>query len=344
MSILDLARSELRKRVAYSTASGERDFIRLHANESPWSTGDGFNRYPPARPLTLAQALAKAYSVKPEQVLPTRGSDDGIDLLTRAFCHAGTDVITINTPTFGMYASFAEIQGAKIIATPLLGDDFQLDVTGLVNQTPRSKLVFICTPNNPTGNSIPLERIQVLCKELKNNSVVVVDEAYLEFSGQPSASSVLADHENLVILRTLSKAYGLAGLRCGAVVASPTIIELLASIAAPYALPSPSVELALEKLSPSNLKTVRHQINVITSEKAKLTNKLNDHPEVLRIWPSETNFLLVRFKNASAIRTKLIESGILVRDFSNTLGLENCLRVTVGNPDENNRLTEALGT
>ena len=343
MTVLDLARNELRKRTAYSTASGQRDFIRLHANESPWSGGDGLNRYPPARSLSLARALAATYSVATENVLPTRGSDDGIDLLIRAFCRAGKDSITINTPTFGMYASFAEIQGASIVTTPLVGDDFQIDVSKLTKQQPRSKLVFVCTPNNPTGNSTPLSEIEGLCSKLDGSSIVVVDEAYLEFCDGPSASILLDKHENLVVLRTLSKAYGMAGLRCGAVLATPTIIELLASISAPYALPSPCLELALEKLAPDGLQTMAERVQVIRQERQALAEKLIQHSDVVQIWPSETNFLLIRFKNASTVRDLLSANNILVRDFSRLPGLDNCLRITVGSPEENISVTKALG-
>ncbi|MEM7281527.1 MAG: histidinol-phosphate transaminase, partial [Pseudomonadota bacterium] len=341
--VLDLARSELLGRKPYQTADSSRDYVRLHANESPWSRDEHkLNRYPSPQPRELSERLAEIHKVDPTWLMATRGSDDGIDLLIRAFCRAGADRITICPPTFGMYSSFAQIQDASIVTIPLLGDSFELDLEGLCNPEANSKLVFVCRPNNPTGSVAGLDDIETLARRLKGRSLVVVDEAYIEFSDQPSAIGLVSAHENIVILRTLSKAYGMAGLRCGAVVAHPEVIRLLSSISAPYAMPSPCVKLALASLTPERLQDTQAQIRTIKSQKIMLTESLGQLRCVSRIWPSEANFLLIRFQDAQLALRILQEQGILVRDFSQTLKLENCLRVTLGTQAENKQVISLL--
>jgi len=275
-SVLALIRPELLQRSPYVAAVPDRDAIRLHANENPWSIVDSddsgssevesgsdilkalgsvasnsdsfhaasndleLNRYPQQRPFELVTRMADYYRVEPQCVLPVRGGDDGIDLLIRAFCRAGKDSIQISSPTFGMYASYAQIQDAGVVDVPLIDSDsgFVLDSDTVIEKGRNSKLVFLCSPNNPTGHSLSLEQISRVCSELSGLSVVVLDEAYIEFSHRQSAVSLLEQYANLIIVRTLSKALGAAGLRCGALLAHPDIINVLQGISTPYALPT----------------------------------------------------------------------------------------------------------
>ena len=255
MSVLDLARPEIRAMQPYSSArmeaSGGR--VLLNANESAWAPpgdhGLHCNRYPDPQPRELVDALAALYGVRPGQVLVGRGSDEAIDLLVRAFCRAGEDAIAIQPPTFGMYAVCAHVQGAQVLETPL-ADDFTLDVDALLAAlTPAVKLVFVCTPNNPTGQLIAPAQLEQLAQALAGRALLVVDEAYLEFADAASAATLLDRHEHLAVLRTLSKAWALAGARIGTLLANEAVIGLLRRIMAPYPLPRPCIALAMEALA-----------------------------------------------------------------------------------------------
>lgn len=355
-AVLSLARPDIVKRSAYNAASPERDLIRLHANESPWSlenksaidkppTDDlrELNRYPDPKPMELVTRMSNYYGVSNEQVLPVRGSDDGIDLLIRTFCEAGKDTISISSPAFSMYGSFAGIQGAGVVDIPLREDDyFSLDIDALCSVAPESKLVFVCTPNNPTGHSVSTKEIETLCTRLKGRSVVVVDEAYIEFSPYSSASVLMAGFDNLVILRTLSKAFGAAGIRCGAVLACEPVIELLRSVATPYALPTPTIELAIDVLNDDALQTVGKRTAYLSEHCRMLHDALSSHPLVLKAYPSDTNFLLAKFENPSQVHDALREGGVLVRNFASAAGTAGCLRISTGFEDENRRVLQIL--
>ena len=341
MSILNLARKELVDRIGYKTADPSRGHIRLHANESPWCPDEReYNRYPQPRNQALTTCLANLYQMAPEQILPTRGSDDGIDLLIRGFCRAGSDSITVCPPTFGMYSAFAEIQDASVLEAPLIGETFDLPVEDLLTTT--SKLLFVCSPNNPTGNRIKNSVLEQLAKKLQQRAILVVDEAYVEFSDTDSCKQLVGKFANVVVLRTLSKAYGLAGVRCGAVIAHPEVIQLLNSIMAPYAIPSPCVDVVLSCLDNLDQTLFDRQRLCIAEEKSRLQQLFRECPQVERSWPSETNFLLVRFADAKQAFQALLDNGVLVRDFSTKPRLENCLRITVGSPDQNALVKKTL--
>ena len=368
-SVVSLVRPELLKRVAYLAASPERTAIRLHANENPWSIESELessgtnsvsvasnsdqhsvtdqrelNRYPSPRPADLAAAMSDYYEVAVEQVLPVRGSDDGIDLLLRAFCSAGKDSITISSPTFGMYKASAEVQGAEIVDVPLLEQDavFSLDYDATVAASRNSKLLFICTPNNPTAHSVSRSDIESLCTDLKGDCMVIVDEAYIEFSNRRSASELLARHSNLVVLRTMSKAFGAAGIRCGAVLAHADIISVLHSISTPYALATPVVEIAVAGFQPAALAKLRERCNFLVNHCAQLAEAMTDHPLVEQVYPTDANFLLVRFRDCSAVFKALVEANVLVRDFSSAKGCKDCLRISVGLESENRAVLAVL--
>ena len=247
MSVLDLARPEIRTLQPYSSARMEAEGrqIMLNANESAWApmgdAGLGCNRYPDPQPETLLQALASLYGVRREQLFVGRGSDEAIDLLVRAFCRAGEDAILIQPPTFGMYAVCARIQNATVIEIPLT-DDFNVDIESLLAAiTPATKLVFLCTPNNPSGKSVSRSDMEFLANALVGKALLVIDEAYIEFSDQASAVDLINTYDHVAVLRTLSKAWALAGARIGSLLANPDVITLIRRIMPPYPLPLPCV-------------------------------------------------------------------------------------------------------
>jgi len=344
-----LLRPDLRSFTAYESAKPERGVVRLHANESSWRAGwddtdDGLNRYPEPRPPRLIQRLAALYGVAPEQVLATRGSDDAIDVLCRAFCRAGKDAVLVCPPTFGMYAVSAKLQGAGVVEVPL-DARFRVDAgTVLAACTAKVKLVFLCSPNNPTGGLVPARTVAKLCAALEGRALVVVDEAYQEFSSAPGFVGVLGRFSNLVILRTLSKAYGLAGARCGALLADAEIVGMLRALLPPYPLPSLTVEAALKRLAPAERAAARRRTAATVRRRDELAKTLAALPAVVRVWPSEGNFVLARFRDAPAAMVACEAARVLVRDFSAKPRLAGCLRITVGTAAENRRLIAALKT
>ena len=349
MSVLDLARPEIRALTPYSSARLEASGgeIFLNANESPWApaaeAGDGLNRYPDPQPEALRRRLAQLYGVDSEQLLIGRGSDEAIDLLVRAFCRAQADAILISPPTFGMYSVAAAIQGAAVQVFPLRAD-FGLDVDELLAAvTPAVKLVFVCTPNNPTGGLVALADIARLATALRGRALLVVDEAYIEFAAVPSAQTLLAQHENLAVLRTLSKAYALAGARVGVLLAAPCVIGLLRRILAPYPLPLGSIEAALAATSSAGLEQAGERIAVLRKQRDLLRQELGLLPQVRAVLPSAANFLCVRWDDATATYAQLRNAGIVVRDATRYPGLADCLRISVGTPAENRRLLDVLG-
>ena len=353
MNVEDLARREILELRRYETAKQVAGLVRLNANEAPWpadgSTRDGLNRYPEIRPLELHARLAAHYCVSPDMILATRGSSEAIDLLIRAFCRANVDSIMVSPPTFGMYRVYADIQGARTLTAPLLANgEFALDTASVLERcTAETKLVFVCSPNNPTGGLVPLSAVRELCLARAHRSLVIVDEAYAEFSEAPSAISLFDDdsrrYSNLVVLRTLSKAYSLAGARCGAVVACPTVVKLLSGILAPYALATPVVECVLRSLEPPYVERARKAVGDILRERERLALALRQCPEVVKVWPSRSNFLLVEFENLPEAERRLRAHRILVREFAREAVLRNCARISVGKPQENDLLLAALG-
>ena len=344
MSVLSLARPEIRGLLPYSSArmeAGDAE-VMLNANESPWPAQSGLNRYPEAQPSQLCARLAALYGVDTRQVLVGRGSDEAIDLLVRAFCRAGEDAIVVCPPTFGMYAVSAAVQGATIVEVPL-GADFALDVDALLARiTACVKLVFVCTPNNPTGNLVPLHAIERLAIRLSGRALIVTDEAYLEFASAPSAASLLVAHDNLVVLRTLSKAHALAGARIGAMLAHADIVGLLRRILPAYPLPSPSIAAALGALTPEALAATRTRIAATQVWREALAADLRRLPSVVEVLPSAANFLCVRFAESGSVNRHLLRSNIVVRDVSRYPGLAGCLRISIGNDAENDGLLSAL--
>ena len=352
-SPLALARPELLELKPYEHAAWEPQLERLHANELPWRpSGDptlaGLNRYPEPQPRLLIERLAALYGVEPSEVLVGRGSDEAIDLLTRAFCRAGTDAVVVCPPTFGMYAVAARIQGAAVARVPLLAErGFALDVAGILERcsAPASpvKLVYVCTPNNPTGNLVPERVLLELAESLAGRALLVIDEAYLEFSGAPSMARHVRTQPYLTVVRTLSKAFGLAGARCGTLIATPQIVALLRKLIPPYALTQPTIETVRAALAPEEVAAADARVACVRTERERLARSLASLPAVTRVWPSAANFLLVEFRDAATAFARARAGGLLVRDVRTQPGLSRHLRITVGSAEQNTRLIGALG-
>src|SRR5690606_32924263 len=266
-SVLDLARPDLRALDPYVPGAYEPGMIRLNANESPWrapgdTTERGLNVYPPPRPFALRDRLAAHYGARPEEMLVTRGSSEAIDVLIRGFCRAGQDDILICPPTFDMYRVYATIQAAGIVRGPLVrgADGFALDTSAVLDALGgRVKIVFLCTPNNPTGQSIPRADVEAVCEAAAGRALVVIDEAYHEFAST-SYLDLRRRHEHVVLLRTLSKFVSLAGVRCGAVLAAREVIEYLGNVLPPFTFPTPSIEFVLEALRDDSLRVSAERI------------------------------------------------------------------------------------
>ena len=342
-----LARPEILALEPYSHAAWNPALERLNANENPWrgpadASRAGLNRYPEPYPVTLEVRLAALYGVHPQCLIAGRGSDEGIDLLVRAFCVPGRDAVLICPPTFGMYAVSARIQGAEVIEVPLAAR-FAVEEAALAAAlTPAVKLVFLCSPNNPTGNALEPPQIERIARRLGDKALLVVDEAYAEFSRQRSALALLIALPNLVVLRTLSKAYALAGARVGALIGARDVVALLRRIVPPYSIASPSSEAALDALAHAPLAAARERVATVIGERARLAVALGALPGTRTVWPSEANFLLVEFADPAAVLERARAAGFLLRDFSHGPLTPACRRISVGTPDQNDRLLAGL--
>jgi histidinol-phosphate aminotransferase len=347
--LTELARPEIRGLKAYEHAVWEPGLVRLHANELPWRAHNdrsqaGLNRYPEPHPMALTAALARLYGVEPACVLASRGSDEAIDLLCRSFCRAGSDAIIICPPTFGMYAVAARVQGAGVIEVPLRAQSgFSCDFEAIRSRCDdHVRLVFLCSPNNPTGNRFPSAAIIELARALEGRALLVVDEAYVEFASAPPLTEQLSAVPGLLLLRTLSKAYGLAGARCGALIADPEVIALLRRVIQPYALTQLTIEAVFQALEPAALEQAHAGVAAIKAERARMAASLASLARVRRVLPSEANFLLVEFDDAQLALQRAHTAGVLLRDLRATLSPMQGLRISIGSPEQNDRLLASL--
>jgi histidinol-phosphate aminotransferase len=354
MSIESLARPEIVAMRPYSSARKEApaEGILLNANEAPWSLLDGvdgealLNRYPEPQPQALVERLAELYDVQPDQVLVTRGSDEGIDLLARVFCRAGKDAILQSPPTFGMYRIAAQAQGADVVSIPRsAADGFRMQEQAVLDalQTDhRVKLVFLTSPNNPTGDVVREEFLETLLQRARDRAVVVVDEAYAEFCRQPSAASRIGGYPNLVVLRTLSKAWAAAGLRCGAVLAQPELLALLRRVIAPYPLPSPVTALALRMLQRDVLGRQLQLLQELEANKQVLLETLGGRPFVEELIAGEANFVLIRVDRATDLLAFCASRGLILRGFPGDAQLRQYIRISVGSTQDIGALAGVL--
>ncbi|QTN39169.1 histidinol-phosphate transaminase [Cryomorphaceae bacterium] len=326
----ELIRPELRGFRGYSSSRDEVEEapeIRLDANENPFPSG--YNRYPDPQPSSIVEKLSGYYGVESDQLLVTRGSDEAIDTILRLVGQPGKDAVRIFPPTYGMYSVSAQIQGLEVIESPLEMDFRWPNIRG---EKP-AKVTFLCSPNNPTGGSIPLDRLRELLDQ--SEGIVVVDEAYAEFSDEASAVELIAEYPQLLVLRTLSKAFGLAGLRIGVILGQKFWIEALQSILAPYPIPTPVLEAFLRQFDPDRMKV---EVMEIVGLRQRLKEELRSLDTVEEVLPSEGNFLLVRLRcEAEPLRGFLLERGISIRDRSSAFGFP-AVRISIGTPLETLKL------
>ena len=347
MTIADLARAEIRALKAYSAAVQVDDTIRLNANEAPWtSSGDRFrrplNRYPEIRPALLRNSLARRYGCSDDNLLVTRGTSEAIDLLIRVFCRAGQDSIVTTTPTFSMYRHYADVQGANLREVETKPENnFAIDPDAILDACDETtRLIFLCSPNNPTGTLMSQDVLLEILERRGNRSACVVDEAYIEFAGTSSAVELLDRHENLIVLRTLSKALAFAGARCGSVIGPQDVISMLNAVQAPYALATPVVECVENALQAQSLNEADKWVAQVIAERERLVEALAGLSFVQRIWPSAANFFLLQVEDASALMAQSESDKILLRYFGGSLS--DCVRITVGTKAENDDLLQTL--
>lgn len=345
--VLALVRPEILALAPYSSARKEAKGGRvwLDANENPVTPSANkplFNRYPEPQPSDLVAKLVALYGAATDRCLVTRGSDEGIDLLLRTFCRAGRDAILITPPTYGMYIVAAGIQNAAVVTVPLVREqNFALDADAVLKGvTPAVKIVFLCSPNNPTGGLLERAAVMKVVRALAGRAIVAVDEAYVDFSGQPSLAVEIPANPNLVILRTLSKAFGLAGARVGTTIADPAVIAVLQKVIAPYPIPSPVLVAALAALTPGGLAAARQSVATLVAERTRLAAALAQLPVVKQVWPSDANYVLIAVPDAAKAMAAARNTGVIWRDRSKDV--PNTIRITVGTAAENNETLEVL--
>ena len=339
-----ITRTNIKNLKPYSSARSEfkgKEGIFLDANENSFGSplDANYNRYPDPLQLDVKEKLGKIKGLPIQNIFLGNGSDEAIDILFRAFCNPGVDNIIICPPTYGMYEVSANINDVKIKRVPLTSEEFQLDTENILKAIDNNtKLIFICCPNNPTGNGVKWEAIK---KILENFSgLVIIDEAYINFARYRSLIPELLNYPNLVILQTLSKAWGLAGLRVGMAFASEPIIDIFNRIKPPYNINIASQKLVLEALN--NTDKINAWIKETGEERDKLSAELAMLPFIIKVYPSDANFILVKTNDPMAIYNYLVTKKIIIRDRSKVELCEGCLRITVGTKEENRKLIDTL--
>jgi len=343
----NIVRPAIRVFSAYSARGGATGALHLDANESPWapppvSTTLDFNRYPEQQPAALRTRLADLYGVSADQLMIGRGADEAIEVLLRTFCEAGQDNILICPPTFGYFKTAAQIQGAGILEAPL-NDDFSWDSKRVLQTAKKAtnlKIVFLCSPNNPTGNEIEDDLVAQLCAGLPD-TLIVVDEAYQEFSQADSYTRLQSKYQNLVVLRTLSKVYGLAGVRCGVAIADPRLINTMLKVLPPYPVPRPVEKAVMAALSPASMAVHASRLDVWITERTRLARELKKSPFVNTVYPSAANFLLLDIEDDVDLLRELAKRQVKIRDFRSKI--PGKMRISVGTPEENNIALAAFG-
>lgn len=339
MNLDNITRPNIQKLKAYSSARDEfsgKAKIYLDANENPFS--NGLNRYPDPEQKAVKKLFSKLRNVPVNNILLGNGSDEILDLIIRAFCEPGQDEILTISPTYGMYKILADIQNVGI-STCRLDESFNLDIKQLLNCiSEKTKLIFLCSPNNPTGQCVKREDIYKIATDFEG--LVVVDEAYVDFCPENSILKDPQAPENIVVCQTLSKAYGLAGIRLGICYAQAEIISILQRIKAPYNINQLTINKALEVLNGDQ--TIQAQLNLILQEREKLVKALTPLALVSKVYPSSANFLLVRMTNSTLVYQALLEQGIVTRNRNTEAGCSNCLRISIGTPEENQKLINVL--
>lgn len=341
MEIKDLIRENIKSLEAYSSARDEfkamsSEFVFIDANENPFDTG--LNRYPDPQQNLVKEALSKLKGISKEQILLGNGSDEVLDLIFRVFCEPREDNVIVLPPTYGMYEVLANTNAIELVKIPLV-ENFQPNVKEIVKcQDAKTKVLFLCSPNNPTANSFNASKIETLIKEF--NGIVVIDEAYIDFSIEDSWLGRLDEFPNLIVTQTLSKAYGLAAIRLGICYASKEIISILNKIKPPYNVNQLTQDVALQSLL--NQEKVKNNITAIISERNLLIRDLENVEIVEKVYSSDANFLLVKVDDANLRYKQLVKLGIIARNRTTQILCDNCLRFTVGTADENKKLINTL--
>jgi histidinol-phosphate aminotransferase len=342
-NLQNILRKNIKELVPYSSARDEfkgEASVYLDANENAYGSplNESYNRYPDPLQFKVKKRLSEIKGIPPRNIFLGNGSDEAIDILFRAFCNPGSDNVITVPPTYGMYEVSANINDVEVRKVKLTAD-YQLNMEAIAESIDEhTKIIFICSPNNPTGNSINREDIETILANF--NGLVVIDEAYINYSRQKTFIQELTEYSNLVVLQTLSKAWGLAGLRVGMAFASEEIIEVFNKVKPPYNINEASQELALKALQ--NVEQVNNWIKETVAERDKLKTELGSLQSVLTIYPSDANFILVKTANPKEIYQFLVNNGIIVRDRSKVELCEGCLRITVGTPIENKLLIQAF--
>ena len=342
-NLQNLLRKNIKELIPYSSARDEfkgEASVYLDANENSYGSplNESFNRYPDPLQYKVKKRLSEIKGVPPRNIFLGNGSDEAIDILFRAFCNPGSDNVITVPPTYGMYEVSANINDVEVRKIKLK-TDFQLNMEGIAEAIDEhTKIIFICSPNNPSGNSINRDDIETILANF--NGLVVIDEAYINYSRQKTFIQELTEYSNLVVLQTLSKAWGLAGLRIGMAFASEEIIEIFNKVKPPYNINEASQALALQALQ--NVEQVNNWIKETVAEREKLKLELNTLESVLTIYPSDANFILVKTIQPKEIYQFMVNRGIIVRDRSKVELCEGCLRITIGTPHENELLIEAF--
>jgi len=343
-----LARANVRALTPYMSARrlGGNGDVWLNANEFPLPvpfelSQQTLNRYPECQPKIVIERYAAYAGLTPEQVLVSRGADEAIELIMRAFCEPGQDAILFCPPTYGMYSVSAETIGIEYRTAPAL-DGWQLNLSAIAEQLEGVKVVYLCSPNNPTGNLINQEDIRQLLAMTAGKALVVADEAYIEFCPQATLTGWLKDYPHLVILRTLSKAFALAGLRCGFALANKPVIDLLMKVIAPYPLATPVADVAGQALSEQGIALMREHVAQLNASRGWLLDALAQLSCVEQVFPSETNYVLARFTDSPKVFKTLWDQGIILRDQNKNPGLSGCLRISIGTREECERVIAAL--
>ena len=352
--ISHLVRNDLLAFQGYQSAhaTGLDGHIWLHANESAYpnliDSAGTVRRYPHPQPPSLVQSLARLYGCQTDQLVIGRGSDECIDLLIRSVCTPNADAIIVTPPVFGMYAVAARMHKTAVVEVPLRDRNatFGVDAAAIVGaaRAHATKLIFLCSPSNPTGATIASETIQWIAQQVEDRAVVVVDEAYIEFSDQPSSVALVAAQPNLVVLRTLSKAHALAGARIGCCIAHPDLSALLRCCQAPYPLPTPVCAMVEAALVPAVLHQTQERIRLIIAERARLFAALSAMACVRCVYRSDGNFLLALFYQAQCVFALLLAHGVVVRDQRHAPQLADALRITIGTHSQQTTLIAALET
>jgi len=331
-----LAPEAIKKLIPYQSARriGGSGRVWLNANELEFPLHfaghqQNYNRYPDFLPHDVASAYQKYCGIE-TPVLAVRGADEAIDLLIRSFCQPGKDKIVVCPPTYAMYEFCADALAMETIKVPLIGEEFSLDCQGVIKAAKQANLIFLCSPNNPTGNLIPQSDIIEVLEGTREDALVIVDEAYIEFEIEQNAAGLISQYPNLVIIRTLSKAFGLAAVRCGFIIADQSVMEYVAKLIPPYPMPDSSATVVLAALSEEGLQQVNENTQQLISTREWFISELKNLTCVSHVYPSATNFVLVRTHSGEDLFAYLLKHGIVTRNQNHDPALRNCVRITIG--------------